>query len=206
MTTTIYFYIRENGQPTSLDDYSGQEVPAIEEGIQQLLDHSDESDNYFTVDSYDEEESGWGQVTYHECVKGKMLPFPQVWLDKYVGKWWMLNDPKEMCPLLPQYGLNPWKQTVEVFFGTKQELPHFLPPPPPGLERSIAAPRSDDRSPVSLVSSPIPENDALRTELKKYMHRLAKRMGGLEGQEDQKAEYDLCKKCWHHANQLLLEV
>jgi hypothetical protein len=205
MPDTIFFYIRENCLPISLNDYSGQEVAALEEGVQRLLDHSDETDNYFNVDCYDEDDSGWGRVTYNECVKGDKLVFPKAWIDKYTGRWWMLNDPKEMSPLLHQYGVNPWKFTVEVCFTLTQELPKLL-PPPTGLERCVAAPSGGNRSPVSLIGSPIPENDSLRTELKKYMHRLAKRMGELEGKPDQKDEYELCKKCWHHANQLLLEL
>lgn len=215
MATKIYFYIRENGIPTSLDDYSGQEVPALEEGIQNLLNQSDDTDNYFVVDSYNEEETGWGSLTYNECVKGDVQPFPEAWLAKYVGNWWILNDPKEMYPLLPQYGLSPWKHIVEVVFSKTQELPKLaMLPPPTGLERCVAAPSalltqsiaSPDRSPVSIVSSPISENDTLRTELKKYMYRLAKRLNELEEKTDEMEEYNLCKKCWHHANILLMEL
>lgn len=116
--TKLHITVFENGVPFDPSGYSGQELAALIETIEQLWSPTYHSTRFFEVEQNDEDDSLW--LVYREIKANHDLPIPEEWLKKtcrfgtkelaYVG------DRIPITP--PQYGLSPWPASVHVLFTT----------------------------------------------------------------------------------------
>lgn len=117
--TQLHITVFENGVPFDPSGYSGQELAALIDTIEQLWSPTYHSTRFFEVQQDDEDDSLW--LVYRDIKDNVLLPIPDEWMTKkgsfgrkelsYVG------DRLPITP--PQYGLSAWPTSVHVLFTTE---------------------------------------------------------------------------------------
>jgi hypothetical protein len=132
MPSSLRVKILEDNKPYSLEDYTEPELASIDISLGEILNERPSEafvglslremaaligqGNPYQVDlemCLEVDEQGRGLATCLSTQTGDPIEFPTSFLEKFVGKPIVLNDPVAMTPLLTQYGLNPWKMRVE---------------------------------------------------------------------------------------------
>ncbi len=207
-------------------------MASLEEGISDIVNDRYPTNSFtFEInlipddddDDSDDDTIPYGILTCLKNTAEEEIPVPKDWIRQHCDHWFILNNPKEMHPLLRQYGVNPWKHLVEVMFRTTADLP-ALPPKPTGpLERQVGCSSSvftGVGSPISCLSrstssgtpvspcvlSPSSENGKLKHELRAFIHRCLPKIHELQENPETKEEYESVWKSYQLANSLLHEL
>lgn len=113
--THLKITVYENGHRASLDDYSGQELAALEECIWDLWSPTYHSTRSFEVDFGDDD----AVLIYCDSETKTLLPIPEDWMTKTI-RFGLKTDLKlvgDRLPIKPrQLGLSPWPASVHVQF------------------------------------------------------------------------------------------
>ena len=112
LTITVY----ENGQEYPVTGYSGPELTALTEVIEELWSPTYHSERSFQVIDGDDDEL---LLVYRDAVTGLDAPIPDEWLKKTI-RFGLKNDLRlvgDRIPVQPrQLGLSPWPADVKVAF------------------------------------------------------------------------------------------
>lgn len=112
LNITVY----EGGSVYHASNYSGQEMAALIEAIEDLWSPTYLSMRLFNVVFTDDDQL---KLVYEDVEMGTYLPIPNEWMKKKitVGRKRDLALVGDRIPIMPrQFGLSPWPDSVEVKF------------------------------------------------------------------------------------------